>query len=539
MEVIRLPKLFLNEAPPRDYYATNLLALITDVEDQYTSILSQGEIDFGRRVRHLGADSRRLYARIVSRKGPFLRVKKLNYAEVEACADAISELCSVELLDWCPDAELNDLLTGLSVAELHSLFPEIKPIRPKNEYVKRIIHHHQLDTVVERLQEHDPWVALNSAEYLAVYRLLFFGDPHQDLSTFVLRDLGIVRFEEYALSAKRRLFTDRRILDAYLDLMRVTETVHELGPRPDRSAISLLPRLWRKFPHRFVERRRSRTLNRLARGFERAGEFDAALSSYTRSSLAPARERKLRILMKLGDTQSVNELAEEMVRRPWTALEGEFARRATNTTVSQPPIPQTDVCLFGSKPDSIERYALAQLTEDFGTGWHLENQLPMGLFGLAFWDWIYTPVDGAFLNAFQSGPTDLFWPDFFDVRQSHCEDPLESTDSLPERLLRTHRDKNGISNRLINWSELNQERLERIVEVVDAPALRQVLSIVREGLEEARAGFPDLTVLYEPGRYEFVEVKGPGDRVQSNQQLWMRRLLERDIPTRVMRFSLV
>ena len=84
MEVIRLPKLFLNEAPPRDYYATNLLALITDVEDQYAYILSQGEIDFGRRVRHLGADSRRLYARIVSRKGPFLRVKKLNYAEVEA-----------------------------------------------------------------------------------------------------------------------------------------------------------------------------------------------------------------------------------------------------------------------------------------------------------------------------------------------------------------------------------------------------------------------------------------------------------------------
>jgi len=96
------------------------------------------------------------------------------------CTDAISELCSVELVDWCPHAELNDLLTCWSVAELHCLFPEVKPIRPKNDYVKRIIHLHQLDTVVERLQEHDPWVALNSAEYLAVYRLLFFGDPHQE-----------------------------------------------------------------------------------------------------------------------------------------------------------------------------------------------------------------------------------------------------------------------------------------------------------------------------------------------------------------------
>ena len=73
--------------------------------------------------------------------------------------------------------------------------------------------------------------------------------------------------------------------------------------------------------------------------------------------------------------------------------------------------------------------------------------------------------------------------------------------------------------------------------MIDPVILCQVLSIVRESLEEARAGFPDLTVLYEPGRFEFVEVKGPGDRVQNNQKLWIKRLLERDIPVRVMRFS--
>ena len=73
--------------------------------------------------------------------------------------------------------------------------------------------------------------------------------------------------------------------------------------------------------------------------------------------------------------------------------------------------------------------------------------------------------------------------------------------------------------------------------MIDPIILCQVLSIVREGLEEARAGFPDLTVLYEPGRFEFVEVKGPGDRVQNNQKLWIRRLLAHDIPVRVMRFS--
>ena len=537
MEVSGLPKLVRNGTPPCDYYANNLLALITDVENQYASILSQAELDFGRRVRDLGVDSRRLYARIVSRGGPYLRTKKLKYAEVASCADALSQLCSFELVDWCPSAEWDQLLSRWSVAELRCLFPDITPTRPKNDYVTRIVEHYNVDTIVETLQVHDPWVAPNFTDHLALYRLLFFGDPHQDLSTFVLRDLGVFRFEAYELPEKRRLFVNRRSLDTYLELMRVAEVVHELGPRPDRSAISLLPYLWNESPHRLVERRRSRTLNRLARGFERTGELDAALRGYARSSLAPARERRVRILRKLGDTRAVNELADEMVRRPWTALEGEFARRIANVSVSQPHIPQTDVRLFGSKPDSIELFALAQLTEDFGTGWHLENQFPMGLFALAFWDWIYAPVDGVFVNAFQSGPIDLFWPDFFAVRQSHCEDPLECTDSLSEKLVRTHRDKNGITNRLINWSMLTHERLERIVEVIDASTLCQILSLVREGLEESRAGFPDLTVLYGPGQFEFVEVKGPGDRVQSNQQLWMRRLIDHDIPVRVMRFS--
>ncbi|MEC8868066.1 MAG: hypothetical protein VYC86_04550, partial [Pseudomonadota bacterium] len=183
-------------------------------------------------------------------------------------------------------------MAGWSVAELRCLFPEITLTKPKNGYITRIVDNQAADTIVDRLQGHDPWVALNLVESLTVYRLLFFGDPYRDLSTFVLRDLGVYRFESYELPAKRRLFGDRPMLDAYLELMRVTEIVHELGPRPDRSAASLLPCLWDKSPHRLLERRRSRTLNRLARGFERVGEFDAALTGYGRSTLAPARERR-------------------------------------------------------------------------------------------------------------------------------------------------------------------------------------------------------------------------------------------------------
>ena len=211
-----MPKLFVDEAPPIDYYATNLLTLIKDVENQYAAILNCAELDFARRVYSLDVDSLRLYARLVSRTRPLLRLTKLRYTEVRSRSDAIAELLSVGLVEWCPAAKLNDLLDGWSMEELRNLFPEIKPIKPKGDYVNQVIDHFEFDSVVERLHDHDPWVVLNFAELLVLYQLLFFGDPYQDLSTFVLNDLGRSRFETYQLQAKRRLFVDRPILDAYL-----------------------------------------------------------------------------------------------------------------------------------------------------------------------------------------------------------------------------------------------------------------------------------------------------------------------------------
>ena len=65
-----------------------------------------------------------------------------------------------------------------------------------------------------------------------------------------------------------------------------------------------------------------------------------------------------------------------------------------------------------------------------------------------------------------------------------------------------------------------------------------MIEIVRGDLAGKRSGFPDLTVVYGPGRYEFVEVKGPNDQLQTNQRLWIQALRARSLPVRVLRFRL-
>jgi hypothetical protein len=54
-------------------------------------------------------------------------------------------------------------------------------------------------------------------------------------------------------------------------------------------------------------------------------------------------------------------------------------------------------------------------------------------------------------------------------------------------------------------------------------------------LNENRNGLPDL-VQFWPGRapaeqrYQMIEVKGPGDRLQDNQKRWMQFCVEHELP---------
>ena len=543
-----MPQLVANEPPPHDYYADNLIAVIDDVDRQYAQLLTDTERGFAQRLRLASTDALRLFARLISRKGPILRCDQLQYPEVESASAAIAELSTAGLVKVCPERPAAELLAKLTIDELVCAFPLVRcrslarcdaqrPSR-KSEIMESVLRRYPHCIVFERLRSRCPWVVIRVHAELALYQLLFFGDAHQDLSTFVMRDLGITRFEDYELASSRRLFPDRQAIRAYVDLVEISNCAHELGDRPDPDAArELIARVWQPAQLRLLERKRCRILNRLARGLERIGEFDSALEAYARSALPPARERRVRVLQRLGDSDGARDLATSIASKPRSAMEQRFAQRAMVGRGARCAATVTDVVLRGQTPDSIEQYALRRLTHNGGAGWHLENQLPMALFALAYWDWIYAPIPGAFVNAFQSAPIDLFWPDFFREREACCVDPLESSEPIGARIRRIHREKQGVTNRLINWERFHRGVVDVVVERIPEVALRHLLEIVRADLAESRTGFPDLTIIYGSGRFEFVEVKGPGDQLQNNQKLWIDRLRQRSVPVRVLRFK--
>lgn len=526
-------------APPAHYYANNLLAVVETVLNRYGDILDETERGFGERIALLSSDGLRLLARLIGRSPALLREDRLNYPEVGDLRAALVELDDRALIERCPSVAAEAILELLTVAELRHLFWDVRtPVANKAERIGHILAVSPARICAWRVRRVCRWLALRDGGHLTLYRLLFFGDRQQDLTTFVMRDLGIARFEAVPLCKQTRQFPDRATLDRYLDLLCAADQVAALGARPvvdscGEELAELIGFLWQPLANRLLERRRSRTLNRLGRNLERAGAFDAALTCYRRSALAPARERRMRILHRLGDRAGVDALRTEIQRQPQDVIEADFARRFARR-FRRPPVPVSEITLTEeSATQPIEEHALCLLTANSGTGWHLENNLPMAVFALAYWQWLFAPLPGAFVNAFQTGPVDLFWPDFFRARQHLCRDPFG--DALKPRLRAAICQKANIANRLFNWRRFTPAIGSAIVEAIPETDLRALLSIVREDLPGRRTGFPDLTVLHGDGRYEFVEVKGPGDQLQIHQRLWIQALRQRGLPVRVLR----
>jgi hypothetical protein len=545
-----VPSLVRQAPPPPDYYARNLRCVLEAVERQSGDLLTTAERGFIDAYQRAGVDAQRLFARLVSRSGPWSRVDSLRYAEVGEPGAALEELRAVGLAVRNPAAPAEALLNLLTRPELSALFPRISA-RTKPLWIAECIGRYSDEHVRARIATAHPWVAIGFGRAFAICQVLFFGGDRQDLSAFVLQDLGVLRYEEYPLSPDTRPFDQRRELDRYLLCRSLAPWAERLDQMP-QLANALREALAPEALCRTEQRARDGVLNRVGRWCERRGDWQEALRCYEHATSHPARERRARILRRLGDEPAVTRLLAEIQADPWTPEEQDFLRRfrqrpapaVASGTQAKACVPGaearvTECRLSGATPRAIERHALDLLTANGGCGWHLENHLPLGLAGLTFWPEIFAAIKGAFSHPFQVAPRDLFWPDFARSRQASLDArlaALEAPGAFEAHVRSVYVSKHGIANRLVHWGAWREELLDALFQNVPEQALRALATYTLFNLGRARAGFPDLLVVYGRGAWELVEVKGPNDQLQPGQRVWLDALRELGLPARVLRF---
>ncbi|MGI9274819.1 MAG: VRR-NUC domain-containing protein [Endozoicomonas sp.] len=530
-----MPETDLRTDLPPGYYLDNFEKLRAFVHQQYDDLLSPAEHAFFQSWEKLSEDARKLYVRLISRKSPVFRSDKFNYEEIQSIPAAADELDRNGFLTINPELSLADLCQLVTKPELTGLFSEHLSSSKATRKADLVAILESLDLPIPGL----PFTTYKPLCSDTIQRLLFlfFGNTRQDLTEFVLQDLGLTVFENYSLSSTDRLFKSRQELEQGLSVSRL---YYQALDAESTELLQLAQQIPAAPEHPVLYRRYCKLINLVAREAERTGQLEKALPLFTLSSLPPARERCARILEKLGRKDQSLVVCEQIIQEPAGDLELAFAERFRNRLTRQKrvkaqSIPENRISLPLSEERvevAVQHYFLQQGQECH----YVENTLIPGLTGLAFWDVIFAPITGAFFHPFQNKPADLLTPDFYQKRSGMISQRLTElgeTSMLPG-LKKTFREKQGIANSLVNWSLLSKELVEQAVRHIPKEHLLLMIKKLMQDITHNRNGFPDL-ILFDPsgGAYRWVEVKGPSDRLQENQKRWFQFFLTHGMPCEV------
>jgi hypothetical protein len=535
---------------PQGYYHRNFTYLLEFVAERYHAILNTEELSFLQDFQHLSRTAQRLYVRLYSRKGPLFRTDKLSYEDIPDITEAAQELISGAFLNQEQDGESEQILSLLLKDELIVLAGCPCAAMKKHEILALVAESMSREALIDAI----PFEILRPCRLntLKTYRLLFFGNLHQDMTDFVLHELGVTPFETYEVDAYAQCFSNRQALDEALTLYDLGEQAGVAIENNDEDALlslmTLLPSRNSDFPG--LGFRHDRLINNIARQLERHGYLNEAALLYRQSKSPPARERIARILAKQDDKDTAIAICQKIVAEPIDEAEYEFAikfmsRQMKKNDPARTALPTLatnfktlELCL--KQQDMRVEALVCQWAEDQGnTAFYVENGLLPGLFGLAFWDVIFLPVDGVFFNPYQRGPIDLFLTTFSQVRAQHIEERFETLARpgvLQQIVAANYQCKYGKANYFVFWEMLSPELIHLALSSIPASDLLAVFRRLLIDLRNNRSGFPDL-ILFQQGSYQLVEVKGPGDRLQINQERWFRFFTQNNMPASIANVS--
>ena len=167
---------------------------------------------------------------------------------------------------------------------------------------------------------------------------------------------------------------------------------------------------------------------------------------------------------------------------------------------------------------------------------YVENALINALFGLLCWRAIFSAIPGAFFHPFHRGPADLYSPDFSQRRAREFGECLAELDGdgWRDTIRANFAAKWGLQSPFVSWDFISAELLELALDCMPPAHLKKMFERILLDVQANRSGFPDLIQFWPAERrYNMIEVKGPGDRLQDNQVRWIDYCAAHHLPVSV------
>jgi len=564
----------MNVLPNPFYYLDNFQQVLEWISSRYSDLLLEEEAGWISAFHSLPQNARALLVRMVMRKGTLFRSKKLTYAEIGCVHEAASQLVNIGWVDDSPLLHAAELYGLLNKPELGALLQaEGKSISAgRKADLYEVLQARVSEPILfhELFPESDERIYHLSEEVDALcnrIRLMFFGNPHQGWTEFVLADLGIFRYEKVAIDMHSRAFQSRDDVDAYL-LLHACRERFDRGEPPEM----ILPDLDKFSAQGWLASRQAKFVYRIAYHYEQAGELNKALDLYRGCSYPGTRLRMIRVLEKTGEAAAAYELVRSAEQAPESDEElqklqrviprlrrklgmpkadakstdegtgersGERASDATGAVAK--PVEESRLTLpFPGSGCTVEEAVRRHLDQRDAPAFYVENALINSLFGLLCWEAIFHPLPGAFFHPFHIGPADLHSADFHQRRLQQFSACLSLLDSgaYKAAIQARYEEKSGIQSPFVFWGALDSTLLGLALDCIPAAHLRHWFQRILKDTRNNRTGFPDLIQFWpQEKRYRMIEVKGPGDRVQDNQARLHAFAYEHGMPVAVCHVS--
>lgn len=535
------------------YYLENGLTVVTWVREHHADLLTGTELARISGLLALPRPSQALLLRLVMRTGNYFRANGLDYPEMgKPVAEALSPLVRDHWVEPDPLLPLATVAKLLRRSELATAFAgELDAAGLGARASKAAMEEFLLDRHREKEQPLGVWwpacpdavLALKDMPLFDRIRLMFFGNLRQDWSEFVVTVLGYQSYERVAFSNCSRAFQSRQEVDHYLNLHTCRERLRN-GEAP-LSVWASLPTDIEANP--WLSHRRARLLFELGQIGERSGDQTLALDAYQAAGTPDARVRCFRMLEKSLPAVELWPRLQAARDAAATATEAlclaricrRVGKKAGAGNLSVPFSASVSVRSLSLVPEPdqcVEQQVAAALSDSDCCCFYVENTLFNGLFGLLFWPAIFAPLPGAFFHPFQSGPADLYREDFADRRQVLVDSAFAAleTGEYRQRIRQCWRDCQGTTNPFVHWAVLDEALLNLALDCIPATDLQLIFRRLLQDLRAHRSGLPDLARFWPQGhRYELIEVKAPGDRLQDHQRLWLEFFEQNDIAAHV------
>lgn len=535
----------------RFYYLDNFVTVVASVRARYRHLLNDGEQAFVDGFGDLPQASAALLVRMVMRKGELFRFSKLRYNEIGCAGSAAAPLAAAGWVEPQPLLNMTQLFQLLTKAEIAAAFPQLRQVARKSEQLDFLLQTESPAAGARSLQQWWPGAGdslLQLRQPVAALcdrlRLMFFGNLYQDWSEFVLSELGIFKYEQVDLSPAAQGFSSRQDIDDYLHLFACRERF--LGGEEMQAVVADIAVV--AYANPWLEERRGKLLFQIAQHYERTGELSQALRLYAGSDRPGARLRAIRVLERCGQPQAAFALAQQAEQQAESEAEQQQLlrvmprlRRALGHPKLAPPAVAAIVqhAIILPRPDpgiSVESTLSQHLTSAGAPALYVENALINSLFGLLFWDAVFAPVPGAFFHPFQSAPADLHSPDFRARRASQFEAgfALLHSGGYRQTILHNFRIKENTQSPFVFWGAIDAPLLALALDCLPPRHLEICFERILQDIKSNRSGLPDLIQFWPAEkRYQMIEVKGPGDRLQDNQIRWLDYFAQHEIPVAV------